>query len=47
MSIRIFIIRMRESRKLRAFGECLGTSRRRRTWYSAKSYGEVRTTVDP
>ena len=25
----------------RAYGECLGTKRRRRTWPTAKSYGEL------
>ena len=37
----------RESRKKRASGGCLGNKRRRRTWYSAISPGEVRTTFDP
>ena len=31
----------------RAFGGCLGTKRRRRTWYAAKSGGEARTAIDP
>jgi hypothetical protein len=31
----------------RAFGGCLGTRRRRRTWHAAKSHGEPRAGVDP
>ena len=30
---------------LRAYGGCLGTERRRRTWQAAKSYGKVQATV--
>jgi hypothetical protein len=33
--------------KRRAFGGCLGTRRRRRTWHAAKSHGEPRAGVDP
>src|SRR5258708_25075774 len=32
---------------IRAFGGCLGTTRRRRTWHAAKSAGELRANVDP
>jgi len=38
---------MCEASVLRAFGGCLGTKRRRRTWHSAISCGEVRATFDP
>ncbi len=31
----------------RAFGGCLGTRRRRRTWHAAKSLGEPRAGFDP
>ena len=40
----IRIVRIKNGR---ASGGCLGNKRRRRTWYSAKSPGEVRTTFDP
>lgn len=30
-----------------AYGGCLGGKRRRRTWKSAKSFGEPTTCVDP
>ena len=32
---------------VRAYGGCLGTNRRRRTWQAAKSVGEWQTRVDP
>ena len=32
---------------LRAYGGCLGASRRRRTWQAAKSLGESQADVDP
>ena len=35
------------NKQTRAFGECLGTKRRRRTWHSAKSCGETRAVFDP
>ena len=39
---------LRDTVKLeRAHGECLGVERRRRTWIAAKSFGELRTSVDP
>ena len=31
----------------RAFGECLGSKRRWKTWYSAISHGELRISFDP
>jgi len=30
-----------------AHGGCLGTSRRRRTWQAAKSFGELQASKDP
>ena len=36
-----------ENKKRRAFGECLGTKRRRRTQHFAKSRGEMRAISDP
>ena len=36
-----------ELKKLRASGGCLGDKRRRRTWHSAKSRGEMRAIFDP
>ena len=36
-----------ENKKTRAFGECLGTKRRRRTQHFAKSRGEARAPFDP
>ena len=36
-----------ENKKRRAFGECLGTKRRRRTQHFAKSRGEMRAIDDP
>jgi hypothetical protein len=30
-----------------AHGGCLGTSRRRRTWQAAKSFGELQASIDP
>ena len=32
---------------LRAHEGCLGTNRRRRTWYAAKSFGEPHAGFDP
>ena len=32
---------------LRAYGGCLGASRRRRTWQAAKSLGELQASIDP
>jgi len=32
---------------LRAYGECLGARRRRRTWQAAKSLGEPQAGFDP
>ena len=32
---------------LRASGGCLGDKRRRKTWHSAKSRGEMRAIFDP
>ena len=40
-------IRIVRIKKRRASGGCLGNERRRRTWYSAKSLGELRTSCDP
>ena len=40
----IRIVRIKNGR---ASGGCLGNKRRRRTWYSAKSLGELRTSCDP
>ena len=37
----------RESSVIRAFSGCLGTGRRWRTWYAAKSVGELRISFDP
>jgi hypothetical protein len=34
-------------KRVRAFGGCLGTERRRRTWHAAKSRGEGRAPFDP
>ena len=34
-------------KKRSANGGCLGSKRRGRTWYSAKSSGELKTSVDP
>ena len=34
-------------KKISANGGCLGSKRRRRTWYSAKSPGELETSVEP
>ena len=39
---------LRDKAKLqRAYGECLGSQRRRRTWTAAKSSGEPLTGFDP
>ena len=35
------------SRETSAYGGCLGSKRRWRTWYSAKSFGELKTSVNP
>lgn len=35
------------TKKESASGECLGNKRRRRTWQSAKSFGELTTSNDP
>lgn len=42
-----FHIRIVRIKKRRASGGCLGNERRRRTWYSAKIHGELRTSIDP
>ena len=34
-------------KKRSAYGECLGSRRRRKTWKPAKSYGELATSIDP
>lgn len=34
-------------KKRSANGGCLGSKRRRRTWNSAKSFGELKTSVEP
>jgi hypothetical protein len=34
-------------KKRSASGGCLGSKRRRRTWDSAKSFGELKTSDDP
>ena len=34
-------------KKLSAYGECLGSQRRRKTWQPAKSPGELATSIDP
>ena len=39
--------RARRTSMRRAFGGCLGTRRRRRTWHAAKSHGEPRAGFDP
>jgi len=41
------VVRFRKLNDKRAFGGCLGTRRRRRTWHAAKSYGELRASFDP
>ncbi len=40
-------IRTKKLNDKRAFGGCLGTRRRRRTWHAAKSLGEPRAGFDP
>lgn len=34
-------------KKLSAYGGCLGSKRRRKTWQPAKSPGELATSIDP
>ena len=34
-------------KKRSANGECLGSKRRGSTWYSAKSFGELKTCAEP
>ncbi len=46
----VMSVKRSSDRKLndkRAFGGCLGTRRRRRTWHAAKSLGEPRAGFDP
>ena len=47
-AMRFRILEGEDKRKrIRAYGGCLGSQRRRRTWQAAKSCGEVQATVDP
>src|SRR5579872_732700 len=41
------VVRPQVMRVIRAFGGCLGTRRRRRTWHAAQSHGEPRAGIDP
>lgn len=34
-------------KKKSAYGGCLGSKRRGRTWYSAKSDGELKASIEP